>query len=144
MSDVKFQQPVYTAATLVEEYAGGKRDFCRAELSDVDLSGVDLKGADFSYAELSEANLSNANLRGCDLSFANLSQANLQNADLRGALLFSTDLRQANLQGAKLEKADSDRTTHFPSDFDPVTAGVNITKVDPAVEDIASSYGNPL
>ncbi|MFN6566432.1 pentapeptide repeat-containing protein [Dendronalium sp. ChiSLP03b] len=126
MSETNSQNIVNTAVTLIEKYAEGKRDFSRANLVDADLRGLDLKGSDFSYADLSEANLSGANLRGCDLSFANLSQANLQDADLRGTLLFSADLCQADLKGAKLEKADCDRTTHFPQDFNPVQVGLQI------------------
>lgn len=126
MSETNSQQIINTAVTLVNKYTEGKRDFSEANLGNADLQGFDLKGCDFSYADLSEANLNGANLRGCDLSFANLSQANLQNADLRGALLFSADLRQANLKGAKLEKADCDRTTHFPQDFDPAQVGLQI------------------
>lgn len=54
------------------------------------------------------------------------SQANLQAADLRGSLLFSANLCQANLTEAKLAKADCDRTTHFPQNFDLVQAGLQI------------------
>ncbi|HLO88765.1 MAG TPA: pentapeptide repeat-containing protein [Nostocaceae cyanobacterium] len=129
MGRVNFQQPIYTAADITGSYAAGKRNFCKAELGDVNLPGVNLRGADLSYTDLSKANLSGANLRGCDLSYADLSQANLRDADLRGAMLFSTDLRQANLQGAKLDHADGDRTTHFPLGFDPVQAGVQICEV---------------
>ncbi|MEA5550367.1 pentapeptide repeat-containing protein [Anabaena cylindrica UHCC 0172] len=128
MPEVNFQQPIDTAAKMLEEYAAGKRDFEKAELGNADLQCLDLKGSNLSYADLSEANLSGANLRGCDLSFADLSQANLYNADLRGAMLFSADLRQANLQGVHLEKADCDRTTLFPADFDLVQAGVKLSE----------------
>ncbi|MEH2132248.1 MAG: pentapeptide repeat-containing protein [Nostoc sp.] len=38
----------------------------------------------------------------------------------------SANLRQADLKGANLEKADYDRSTHFPPDFDPVKAGMQI------------------
>ncbi|MEA5575671.1 pentapeptide repeat-containing protein [Anabaena sp. UHCC 0451] len=126
MPEVNFQQPINSAARIIEEYAVGKRDFEKAELGEANLQGVDLKGSDLSYADLSAANLSGANLRGSDLSFADLSQANLQNADLRGAMLFSADLRQANLQGTHLEKADCDHNTHFPTDFDAIAAGVKM------------------
>ncbi|MDP5018508.1 pentapeptide repeat-containing protein [Anabaena sp. UHCC 0187] len=127
MPEVNFQQPINSAARIVEEYTAGKRDFERAELGDADLQGLDLKGADFSYADLSTANLSSTNLRGCDLSFADLNEANLENADLRGAMLFSANLRNANLQGTHLEKADCDHNTHFPPDFDHIAAGVNMS-----------------
>ena len=126
MPKVNSQQPINSAATLVESYAAGKRDFSKAELGNADLQSINLKGSDLSYADLSEANLSGANLRGTDLSFADLGQANLKDADLRGALLMSANLRQADLKGTKLEKADYDRSTHFPEDFDPVKAGIQI------------------
>jgi len=126
MPEVNSQQPINNATTLVESYVAGKRDFSKAELGNADLQGINLKGSDFSYADLSEANLSGANLRGTDLSFADLGQANLKDADLRGALLMSANLRQADLKGTNLEKADYDRSTHFPQDFDPVKAGMQI------------------
>ncbi|TAF11007.1 MAG: pentapeptide repeat-containing protein [Nostocales cyanobacterium] len=129
MPEVNSQQPISSAARIVEEYAVGKRDFEKAELGEANLQNLDLKGANFSYADLSTANLSGANLRGCDLSFADLSKADLQNADLRGAMLFSANLRQADLQGTKLEKADCDHNTHFPPDFDYIKAGININKM---------------
>jgi len=127
MPEVNFQQPINSAARIVEEYTMGKRDFERAELDDANLQSLDLKGSDFSYADLSRANLGGANLRGCDLSFADLSEANLENADLRGAMLFSANLRTANLQGTHLEKADCDHNTRFPANFDPLVAGVNMS-----------------
>ncbi|MFM6343178.1 MAG: pentapeptide repeat-containing protein, partial [Dolichospermum sp.] len=72
MPEVNFQKSINSAA-IVEQYAAGKRDFAKAELSDANLQGLDLKGSNFSYADLSKANLSDANLRGCDLSFSDLS-----------------------------------------------------------------------
>lgn len=128
MPETNFQQPINTTAKILEEYGAGKRDFEKAELGNANLQGVDLKGSNFSYADLSEANLIGANLRGCDLSFADLSQANLKNADLRGAMLFSANLREANLEETHLEKADCDHNTHFPPDFDPITAGVKMNQ----------------
>jgi uncharacterized protein YjbI with pentapeptide repeats len=126
MTNIDSQPPINTVAEILESYALGKRNFSKAELGDANLQGVDLKGSDFSYADLSQANLSGANLRGADLSFADLSQANLQDTDLRGALLFSANLRLAELTGAKLDKADCDRNTHFPENFDLVQAGVRV------------------
>ena len=128
MPEVNFQQSINSAATIVGEYAVGKRDFEKAELGEANLQNFDLKGSDFSYADLSKANLNGANLRGCDLSFADLSEANLENADLRGAMLFSANLRTANLQGTHLEKADCDHNTRFPANFDPIVAGVNMSE----------------
>ena len=73
----------------------------RANLSNADLFGADLRGANLSNADLRGANLSNANLSNADLRCANLS-----NADLRGANLSNADLCGANLRGANLSNAD--------------------------------------
>ena len=60
-----------------------------------DLSGADLRGANFT-----DADLKGANLHGANLSRANLSGANLSNADLFGANLSRADLTGADLTGA--------------------------------------------
>ena len=73
----------------------------RANLSNADLFGADLRGANLSNANLFGANLRNADLRDADLRCANLS-----NADLRGANLSNADLCGANLSGANLSNAD--------------------------------------
>ena len=78
----------------------------RANLSNADLFGADLRGANLSNADLRGANLSNANLSNADLRCANLSNADLFGANLRGANLFGADLRGANLRNADLRDAD--------------------------------------
>ena len=62
-----------------------------ANLSDADLCGAYLRGA----------NLYGADLRDADLCGANLCDANLYGADLRGANLCGANLCDANLCGAK-------------------------------------------
>lgn len=61
------------------------------DLSGLNLSGRNLKGAD----------LEKANLTGCNLEGASLDRANL-----KGAILIRANLRKASLQGADLYKAD--------------------------------------
>ncbi len=68
---------------------------------EVNLSYVDLRGADLSYANLSGANLSYANLRGADLRGADLRYADLSGANLSYANLRGANLRYANLSDAK-------------------------------------------
>jgi hypothetical protein len=68
----------------------------RANLSEANLSGADLRWANLSGADLRWADLSAANLRGADLREANLRGANLSEANLSEA-----NLRGANLRGAK-------------------------------------------
>ena len=63
--------------------------------------GCDLTGADLAEIHLEYVNLKGANLAGTDLTNANLSYTNLIGADLSNA-----DLWGANLAGANLIKAD--------------------------------------
>ncbi len=89
-----------------------------------DLSGADLRRADFEEAHLSkvsfrEADLRLANLSGVDLADANLLRANLarallprsdlSRAILRGAMLVQASFRQALLSGADLRQASLNR-----------------------------------
>jgi uncharacterized protein YjbI with pentapeptide repeats len=72
-----------------------------------DLSGVNLKWADFTGADLTGANLRGAYLWGANfqkanLARANLREANLRKADLREACLDETDLSGANLMEINL------------------------------------------
>jgi uncharacterized protein YjbI with pentapeptide repeats len=96
-----------------------------ADLSGVNLSGVDLSfanlrganlvGADLTFAVLRRANLSNSSLARCvlqpdfsvqcaaaDLSHANLTLASLTGAQLFGANLTGAEMRAANLSEASL------------------------------------------
>ena len=71
-----------------------------------DMSGVDLKQADFSGADLERATFSGADLRHVDFSGANVSEADFIDADLRGADLRRINISCANLTGADLRSAD--------------------------------------
>ena len=82
-----------------------------ADSSDVDLSNanlvaVNLGGADLSGALLSDANLSHADLHRVSLALANLSGANLTQVNLTEANLSNCNLSQANLSGAILKNSD--------------------------------------
>jgi hypothetical protein len=78
----------------------------RVDLSNIDLSGANLSRADLSGADLNMANLSGANLSRADLSDANLIGANLSDANLIGANLIEADLSRANLSGVRLSDAN--------------------------------------
>jgi TIR domain/Pentapeptide repeats (8 copies) len=83
------------------------------DLSDADLKGCILRGANLSHANLSEADLdgsrlNNASLERANLYYANLSRADLSNANLTGAELHEAkldhgNLSSTNLSGARLE-----------------------------------------
>ncbi len=88
------------AATLINRYQSGKRDFSWADLSQLDLSGAQMADINLYRATLAGANLTKANLTKANLFKANLSGANLLGANLAGA-----NLRKANLQGAQCDTA---------------------------------------
>jgi len=95
-------------------------DFSEANLSNVNLKKVDVKGASFHNANLTDANLSEINLANADLRGADLTNANVTGADLRKTKLNGANLTNANLTKAKLTFANltgADLT------------GVNLTKV---------------
>ena len=82
----------------------------KADLSDKNLSGLDLRNANLIEADLSNASLSNSNLRNANLNNANLREANLYGAnlieaDLNNADLIDADLNNACLRYANLRKA---------------------------------------
>ncbi|MGB5713217.1 MAG: pentapeptide repeat-containing protein [Waterburya sp.] len=115
-----------------------------SNLKNADLSDADLRESSLIRAELSGANLRRANLAGADLSRANLAIAELKEANLTGACLnkaclisaklIQVDLSYANLTGTYLMGVDLSKTnlkgsfyndeTNFPSNFDPVSAGM--------------------
>ena len=94
----------------------GEADLTNAELYDTDLSNANLKmasmteadfsGATLAGAELYKADLSKAYLNEVDLSETYLAAANLSGADFRGAKLHQADLSEANLSSANLSEAD--------------------------------------
>ena len=89
-----------------------------ADLSKLNLTGANLRGADLSGAILSQANLTNAdftganlegavlnsaNLAGASFTGTNLKSASLENADLSYAGFISANLEAANFKDAKLQ-----------------------------------------
>jgi uncharacterized protein YjbI with pentapeptide repeats len=75
-----------------------------------DLSDANLTGVNLAYADLSKANLSRANLAGVQLGQAKLTGANLTGADLTGARLYMANLTGANLTGARMLEAKPYKT----------------------------------
>ena len=105
--------------------------FARADLGGkaipgVNLSGADLRGANFKKAVLDSANFQEADLRaasfwGANLGKANFRKARLNQADLSWAELQYADFREADCKGAamlaaKLNHADL-RGTHLHYSF---------------------------
>ena len=77
-------------------------DLSRAHLSSAHLTSADLRRANLSHADLIRANLSHADLNGADLTGANLRSSNLTSAELSGANLTSAELTSADVSTANL------------------------------------------
>ena len=76
------------------------------DLSEIDLRGANLKSTNLSGSKLCSTDLSGAILFKANLSGANLIKANLSNANLKRANLFGTNLIEANLSHTNLERAN--------------------------------------
>ena len=81
-------------------------NFYMAKLQGADLSRAQLQGAVLFEAQLQDADLSRAQLQGADLSLAQLQGADLSLAQLQGADLFRAQLQGADLSLAQLQGAD--------------------------------------
>src|SRR5438270_906241 len=85
------------------------------DLSQTDLSHIEVSGATFVYANLERTGLRSKNLfnmdfrgailRGADLGNTNLSRCNLQGTDLSHAHLILTNFFDANLEGVNFANA---------------------------------------
>jgi hypothetical protein len=79
-------------------------DLSWAYLGGMNLSGVDLTGADLYMTNLGHANLSKAILSEANLRLTNLSEADLSHALLHGAILSEVNLWGANFDHLKLSE----------------------------------------
>lgn len=69
-----------------------------ADLSNLNLSGIDLSGIVFQLADLSGSNLSGSSLKGSTFMKADFSNSILRGANLEGSLLIEADLSGADLE----------------------------------------------
>lgn len=112
---------VHSGAVVADDWAGyerldrakvvtaltgtGPADFYAKNLSNLDLSAIDFKGANLAAAVLNGSKLQHANLANCKLSVSFGEGADFSHADLSGAMMFSMQLKGANFKGAKLIRA---------------------------------------
>lgn len=102
----------YTISALKEVIANhhrwleNKNEGKRANLSEVDLQGVDFRRLGFENINLEHACLRGANLRHSYLKEINLKNADLRNVKLLGANLENSDLRHSCLKGSNLVDAN--------------------------------------
>jgi hypothetical protein len=65
----------------------------RAALADLDLSGRDLRGYDFSRCWIGRVSFASANVSGCDFSQSIFRECDFTRANIRGANFYAADLR---------------------------------------------------
>lgn len=92
-----------------------------ADLTEANLSKLDLTASNFSGSNLSNANLTHTNFHKSNLSSANLTNANLTNADLRGANLTNIEAVNTNFTDACY-----DIFTKFNPNFNPIKANMRL------------------
>lgn len=113
-------------------------------LENAKFQGANLQGANFQNRNLYRAKFQGADLRDANLQLAILHGTQFQGADLRDANLQFVELHESSFRGAKLHganlkecivwwgsdwtKAEYDKTTQFPSDFNPDAEGLIRTR----------------
>jgi hypothetical protein len=110
MADSEHLQILKQGVTAWNEWRNSN-PYVRPDLREVDLQGIDIRGAYLAEADLSLVDFSGRDLSGMNLEFADFTEAkfnnaNLTKADLRRSIFFRADLIGANLEGAELQAAD--------------------------------------
>lgn len=101
----KITKDVQAALTVI-----GRRDFSKdPEHVRLDLSETNLNGADLSGANLRRINLNGADLNGAILWEANLTMASLHYTNLSGAVLWEANFSKAVFGRANLRRTDFSR-----------------------------------
>ncbi len=91
---------------LQQEYIDGRRDFTNLDLSDLDLTKINLEGADLTGSNLKDSILISARLEGANLTNVILEKTNLKYTNLLGANLTNVNLENTNLEHTNLRKAN--------------------------------------
>lgn len=81
-------------------------DLSHCDLLKIDLSGLNLRGVNFSHSRLRFANLSNCLLQDSNFSHANCRGVNFSESDMSRADMTHAYLRDANLTQVHLYRAD--------------------------------------
>lgn len=106
-------------------------DFVRADLSQMNLRGVDLSSTQLSRASLRKTNLTKANLRESYFELASLDGANLTGASLHETGFFGANLTKANLTGVHCNGTDFTRARLAGANFTrAILTGVNFSQAD--------------
>jgi uncharacterized protein YjbI with pentapeptide repeats len=88
-----------------------------ANLTEVDLSGLDLRKIDLHQAQCLKTSFSGANLDGADLSQVMFIEGDFTKTSLRGAKMERTMFIKTNLTGADIREAQLSQTTFMEADL---------------------------
>ena len=112
-----------------------------SSLIEADLSEANLSGSLLSEANLSGSNLSKADLSEADLSVANLSRTNLKNANLNKANLYGVDLSEANAKFTNLNQAILSQSNLFNANFtSALMEEVNLSQATLTEANLSDAY----
>lgn len=97
-------RPAASCEELLQRYATGERSFPNTDLSDADLTGVTLDGADFApWSWFFCTNFRGASLRGTSFRECNVKCADFSKSDLTGASFELAGVEAAVFDGATME-----------------------------------------
>lgn len=77
----------------------------RADLSNLNLEGIDLSGQDLSFIVAKNTNFNNAILTGCFWTEAQLKGSTFENAMLDGGTFINTNLEKVTFKNASMKKS---------------------------------------
>lgn len=89
---------------------GRKANLSNVDLSCINLCHTDLRGANLCGANLCNANLYGANLCGADLSNSSLRGTDLRHTDLSNSSLFDADFSNSSFDNANLSTTSLSKT----------------------------------
>ena len=106
------------------------------DLSEINLEGADLQGANLERAILVTTNFKDANLKGANLTYSRLNLANFRNANLSesnlsGSILLGSDFSSANLYKANLSSTNMSNANFKDSNLENASLyNVNIHRTN--------------
>ena len=92
------------------------------DFTEIDLSGIELTGANFSYADLTgsdfgEAVLNEVDFTGCDLTSVNFSRANISAANFSNTIMNGTKFNSSTVEDSDFADADLSGTDFSDADL---------------------------
>ncbi len=109
-AEMKAAEEVRLTREDVQQMVARGESLANRNLSELDLSDLQLPGVDLSYANLTDCELDGANLTGANLTRAQLGGADFTDANLTDATLDEADFTEAILDATKLARTSLNGT----------------------------------